>query len=249
MVISLEKVTKIFKKNRVIDDVTVDFPDSSVSVVVGLSGSGKRTLLRLLAGELKTDSGKIINKNKGLTAYYENGINSFSGLGKSEIHAVWRLLYPKFDEEKFQTFADGKEASASAEIFDLSLVLASGADIMIFNEPLTGLDSEQKLKLLNLLKEFAANGKTVIVAANEITDFEDIADRIVVLNEGSLVVAAGKDELLATHRLFPGATTISPDYKVIGPVFNERLILTDENIGREAALKEIVAGYINGSSS
>lgn len=248
MVISLEKVTKSFKKKRVIDNVTVDFPDSTVSVVVGLSGSGKRTLLRLLIGELKPDSGKIINKNKGSIAYYEEGINSFSGLKKSEIHTVWRLLYPKFDEEKFRNLAKENQTPANTEIFYLSLVLASGAEIMIFDEPLLKLDPEQKTGFLSLLKESAESGRTIIIAASEIDEFEESADRIIVLNEGSLVVAATTGDLLATHRLFPGATTISPDYKVIGPVFNERLVETEDNIGREANLKEIVSGYINGSS-
>lgn len=247
MVISLEKVTKIFKKNRVVDCVTVDFPDSTVSVVTGLSGSGKRTLLRLLAGELKPDSGRIVNKNKGLIAYSEAGVSSFSGLGKSEIHAVWRLLYPDFDEEKFQTLNENDKADAG--IFDLSLAAASNAGTMIFYEPLLGLDMEQKPKFLDLFKELAGSGKTVIVAVSEIDGFETVAGRAVVLNGGNLIVAEEVSVLLATHRLFPGATTISPDYKVIGPVFNERLLQTDENIGREATLKEIITGYINGSSS
>ena len=249
MVISIEKVTKIFKKNKVVDDVSIDFPDSTVSVVVGLSGSGKRTMLRLLVGELKPDSGRIVNKNKSSIAYYEEGISSFSKLKKSEIHAIWRLLYLGFDEEKFRNLTKENEIPANAEIFDLSLVVSSGAEIMVFDEPLLKLDPEQKVKFLDLFKELAESGKTVIIAANEIDEFEKIADRIVVLNEGSVVVAAKTDELLATHRLFPGATTISPDYKVIGPVFNERLVLTEDSIGREAALKEIVSGYINGSSS
>ena len=131
----------------------------------------------------------------------------------------------------------------------MSLAAASNAGTMIFYEPLLGLDMEQKPKFLDLFKELAESGKTVIVAVSEIDGFETVAGRAVVLNGGNLFVAEEVNVLLATHRLFPGATTISPDYKVIGPVFNERLLQTDENIGREATLKEIITGYINGSSS
>ena len=62
MVISLENAVKIFGKTRVVDDVTVKFRSGNISVVVGDHGAGKRTLLRLLAGELKPDSGKVIAK-------------------------------------------------------------------------------------------------------------------------------------------------------------------------------------------
>ena len=245
--ISLKNVTKIFRKKRVVADVTLEFPESSLSVVVGLGGSGKTTLLRLLSGELKPDIGRIIKKNTDLRAYFDESVSSFSKLKKAEIHAIWRLLYPGFDEEKFRALAGNDRADA--DIFSLSLAAASNAEIMILDEPLRRLDSEQRQKFLNLFKELAESGKTVIVAVSEIGEFESVADRVVVLNEGSVVVAAEVSGLLATHRLFPGATTISPDYKVIGPVFNERLLLTDENVGREAALKEIITGYINGSSS
>lgn len=247
MVISLENATKIFGKERAVAGVTVEFPGSELSVVVGLSGSGKTTLLRLLSGELKPDIGRIIKKNTDLRAYFDESVSSFSKLKKAEIHAIWRLLYPGFDEEKFQALTGNNKAGD--DIFGLSLAAASNAGIMIFDEPLRKLDSEQKPRFLNLFKELAESGKTVIVAVSEIGEFESVADRVVVLNGGSLVVAAEADELIATHRLFPGATTISPDYKVIGPVFNERLVVTDEEAGRKAALKEIITGYINGSSS
>ena len=245
--ISLENVTKIFKKNRVVADVTVEFPKSELSVVTGLSGSGKTALLRLLSGELKPDYGRIVKRHRDLRAYYDEKAGSFSGLGKADIHAMWRLLYPGFDEEKFRTLAGNDKAAAG--IFSLSLVAASNAEIMIFDEPLLGFDTEQKSVFLNLFRELAESGKTVIIAVSEIAEFETVADRAVVLNEGSLVVAEEVGKLLSTHRLVPGATTISPDYTVVGPVFNESLIHTDENVGREATLKEIITGYINGSSS
>ena len=244
--ISFENVTKIFEKNRIVADISITFPESAVSAVVGLSGSGKTTLLRLISGELKPDYGKIVRKNNALCAYFDGKTSSFSGLKQNEIHTIWRLLYPKFDENKFRNL--NENTNTNSDIFNLSLTAASNAEIMLFDEPLQQLDSEQKSEFLNLFKESAESGKTVVVAVSEIGDLENIADHVVVLNEGSIVLAAEVNEILATHRLFPGATTISPDYKVIGPVFNERLILTDENVGRKATLKEIVTGYIHGSS-
>lgn len=246
--ISLEKVTKIFKKRSALDDVTLNFPSAEISVVLGLSGSGKTVLLRCLSGELKPDSGRIVRKNISLCAYAGENPDYFSKLGTSEILAMWRLLYPDFEEEKFRNFIGEKNISKNKQLFNMALVSASNADVVIFDEPSECLDSEEKPNFLDLLKELALKGKTVIVGATEIGEFESIADRVVVLSSGKVVVAAKAGELLSSHRLFPGATTISPDYKVIGPVFNERLIQTDDEIGREATLKEIVTGYINGSS-
>lgn len=245
----MEKVTKIFKKRKALDDITVNFPGAEISVVLGLSGSGKTVLLRCLSGELKPDSGRIIRKNSGLCAYACENPDYFSKFVASDILAMWRLLYPDFEEEKFRSFIGEKNISKNRQLFNLALVSASNADVVIFDEPSECLDSEEKPEFLDLLKELARKGKTVIIGATEIGEFESITDRVVVLSSGRVVVAAKAAELLSSHRLFPGATTISPDYKVIGPVFNERLIQTDEDIGRKAALKEIVTGYVNGSSS
>ena len=259
MVISFEKVAKIFGKTRAVDDVSVGFKEGNISVVVGDHGSGKSVLLRLLAGELKPDSGRLVAKrgiSKGFI--YENSC-FFPGLKSSDICTLWMLLYRGFDIKRFRSLLSEAEIAENSRIhnlsdtmknwFGISLLLASNADIMIFDEPLLNLDSGMKARFLELLDETAKEGKTVVVSSKGIEDFEKSAAFVVVLNNGSLVLAGETEKLLASHRLFPGASTISPDFKVIGPVLNERLIETEDNIGRKAALKDIVSGYINGSSS
>ena len=120
---------------------------------------------------------------------------------------------------------------------------------MIFDEPLPHLDPEMKVLLLDLLDEAAKKGRSVIVSSEEISELEERTGFVAALNNGSLVLSGESERLLASHRLLPGASTISPDYKVIGPVLDERLAETTDDIGRNATLKEIVSGYINGSSS
>jgi ABC-type multidrug transport system, ATPase component len=259
MVISLENVTKIFGKARVIDNVSVGFNSGELSVVVGDHGAGKSSLLRLLAGELKPDSGKVVVKTGDLRGFaYENS-NFFPGLKTADLCTVWTLLYRGFDIKKFRSLLSEAGVAENSRIshlsdsmkswFGSSLVLASNADIMIFDEPLQYLNSEIKARFIQLVENEAKEGKTVIVSSNEIADFEHSANFVAAFHNGSLVLAGQTEKLLSSHRLFPGASTISPDFKVIGPVLNERLIETEDNIGRKATLKDIVSGYINGSSS
>ena len=259
MVISLENAVKIFGKTRVVDDVTVKFRSGNISVVVGDHGAGKRTLLRLLAGELKPDSGKVIAKpgtSKGFS--FENG--DFSPkLKTADLCTVWMLLYKNFDIKIFRSMlAEGGIAensrfshlsNAQKSWFSASLLIASNADIMIFDEPLKYFDSEMKIRFLEILDNAAKQDKTVIVSSNEIVDFEKSAGFVAALSNGNLVLSGETETLLASHRLMPGASTISPDFKVIGPVLNERLVETTDEVGRNATLKEIVLGYVNGSSS
>lgn len=258
MVISLKNVTKIFGKSRVLDDVSVRFPSASLSVVVGTHESGKRTMLRLLAGELKPDSGRVVAKKMASRALaYENN-DFFKGLKMSDYCTVWTLLYRSFDTKKFramlaeagiaensrfQTFSDAMKAW-----FNISLIIASNADIMIFDEPMMYLDNEMKIRFVAILDEAAKNGKTVIVSSQEIAEFEKSTGFVAALNNGTLVLSGYTEKLLSSHRLMPGASTISPDFKVIGPVLNERLVETTDEVGRNATLKEIISGYINGSN-
>jgi len=259
LVISLENVTKIFGKARVIDNVSTGFNSGEVSVVVGGHGAGKTTLLRLLAGELKPDSGKVIVKTGDSRGFAYENCTFFPGLKTADLCTVWTLLYSGFDIKKFRSLLSEGGIAENSRIshlsdgmkswFGNSLVFASNADIMIFDEPLQYLDSEIKARFVELIEDAAKVGKTVIVSSKEIADFENSANFVAAFSNGSLVLAGETEKLLSSHRLFPGASTILPDFKVIGPVLNERLIETEDNIGRKATLKDIVSGYINGSSS
>ena len=140
-------------------------------------------------------------------------------------------------------------SNAQKSWFSGSLLIASNADIMIFDEPLKYFDSEMKLRFLEILDKAAKQDKAVIVSSNEIVDFEKSVGFVAALSSGNLVLSGETETLLASHRLMPGASTISPDFKVIGPVLNERLVETTDEVGRSATLKEIVLGYVNGSSS
>ena len=257
--ISLENITKTAGKKRILDTVNADFPDSAFSLLAAKKDNGKTTLCRILAGELLPDSGKIIKKNGLLRAFADEEGDFFPEFTVSECREMWNLLYPSFDEETFGKLTADADISSGSRFQSLSkemkkwlkisLVLSSNAEIMIFDEPTLDIAPDFKDKLLNSLKEAAENGKSVIVAAEETGDFESLATNIFVLNNGDIVLSSETGELLASHRLLPGATTISPDYDVVGPVFNERLVKTTDDVGRNATLKEIITGYINGSSS
>jgi len=258
MVISLENTTKIFGKTRVIDSVTVKFPSGNISLVAGDPGAGKTTLSRLLAGELKPDYGKVNAKKGRLKGFFSETSDFLPKLKTSDLCTVWMLLYKNFDIKLFRSLLSEVKIAENSSLsnlsdslrswFFISLLLASNADIMIFDEPLKYLDSGMKLIFFELLDEMAAKEKTIIVTSEETADFEKSATFVAALYKGGLVLSGEKEKLLSSHRLMPGASTISPDFKVIGPVLNERLVETTDEVGRSATLKEIVSGYINGSS-
>ena len=259
MVIAAKNLTKIFGRKRVVDDVSVRFQSGMVSAVVGTGGSGKTTLMRLLAGELKPDSGKVAVKKSALKAVSPENSDFFTGLKIADHCTIWTLLYPGFDTKLFRSLvaeagiAEGSRLPNLSESMKkwlgISFVIASNADIMIFDEPLQNLEPELRAFLISTLGMVAQKGRTVIVSMQEIGEFEKSVSFVAALNNGSLVLSGETQKLLASHRLLPGASTISPDYKVIGPVFDERLAETTDEIGRIATLKEIILGYINGSSS
>ena len=259
MVISLENVNKSFGKQLTLNNISVTFPANGISVVVGAHDSGKTTLLRLLSGELKHDSGRISMKKMVLKAFADGKNDCSLGLKTAELYVLHTLLYRNFDKKTFDSLLSEAEIAENSKFsslsdaekawFNISLVIASNADIMLFDEPLSELDSEMKVRALELLDKAAKEGRTVIVSAQEIGELEPLTTFTAALNKGNLVLAGETEKLIFSHRLFPGASTISPDFKVIGPVVNERLVEISDDFGRIATLKEIILGYINGSSS
>lgn len=197
-ILSAEEVSFSYKDTPVIRNVSFSLFPHEVVALVGASGVGKTTVLKMLAGILSGYSGCI--QRVGQTAYmaqedallpwrtvYENIVLPFE-LGKKK-----RVDRKKLDKE---LAAFGLEALFDKYPHELSggqkrrvccvRMLLQNTEIMLFDEPFSAIDVHVRKTLFAPFREKAKEGKTILFVTHDFRDAYALADRILLLSEGAL---------------------------------------------------------------
>lgn len=191
----------------VLDNINLTLEKGSLSLIVGGNGSGKTMLLRALSGLIFPTSGEILIDGKKLifnekfpvdigVCIEQNGMQSnISGfenlaylaninkiIDKEEILRYMKLfdIY-KYKDMKFKKYSLGMKKKLA-----LIQAVMENQDLMIFDEPLNGLDEKSIDVFVKLLEEEKAKGKTIIIATHKQNIFENILDSVFEMHNGRL---------------------------------------------------------------
>lgn len=205
--IEVNNYTKIIKGMTVLDNVNLTLEKGSISLIVGGNGSGKTMLLRALSGLIFPTSGEILIDGKKMIfnekfpvdigiCIEQNGMQSnISGfenlaylaninkiIDKEEILRYMKLfdIY-RYKDMKFKKYSLGMKKKLA-----LIQAVMENQDLMIFDEPLNGLDKKSIDVFVKLLEEEKAKGKTIIIATHKQNIFENILDRVFEMYNGRL---------------------------------------------------------------
>lgn len=258
--IELASVSRNFGKTAALKDVSVKIPDGSFFIVVGPNGAGKTTMLRIMSGELLPTSGTVTVDNvrdfKTRIAVAEENRDFFNEFNAFKYSELYKFLYDSFDGKRFfelikrLDIEPGKPVESFSKGMKTwlmnSLVISTNAPVMILDEPLQHLDPSVRMDFHALLREENAKGRTLIISTHEISEFSDAAKSLGIINHGRIIYSGDIDQTVFSHRMVPGTMSFD-EASTVGPVFNEKLVRTNDNTGREPLLKEIIAAYINGS--
>ena len=214
-IIKIEKINKYFNENLVLNDVSLKIKKSNVVVICGPSGCGKSTLLRCLNGLENLSSGNIIINNKSILdkknlrvirlelgmvfqqfnlfphkTVLENIILSpiiNLGINKNEAVDLGKKLLKRVDilekENEFPSSLSGGQQQRVA----IARGLAMQPKIMMFDEPTSSLDPEMIKEVLDVMIELANDGMTMIVVTHEMGFAKEVADKIVMMEEGKII--------------------------------------------------------------
>ena len=199
--------------------VTLAIRPGLITGLVGRNGSGKTTLLRTLAGRIKPLSGRIIKGDSSFVTYQDsaearNGKISLVG-GAMEawlcnkpaaLAEAMMAFEPDFDQDYFRKhmaeFRINAEdppryySDSEKKLYLLLFELARKPDILLVDEPTSGLGPGPRRLVLDLLQEYMVDEEHSLVFSTHITDDLDrIADRIALLDEGKLILDEEKGAL------------------------------------------------------
>ncbi|WP_275265099.1 amino acid ABC transporter ATP-binding protein [Lautropia dentalis] len=224
--IEVSHVSKSFGDHQVIRDVSATFCAGEVAVIVGASGSGKSTFLRMLnrlerhdAGRILIDGIEVSDERQKLDALRQEvgmvfqQFNLFShlsvldnltlaprrirGLSRQEANERAMALLTRVGLEahahKFPHALSGGQQQRVA----IARALAMQPRVMLFDEPTSALDPEMVKEVLDVMRQLADSGMTMLVVTHEMGFAREVADRVMFFDEGRIAFEASPEEFFA----------------------------------------------------
>ncbi|MCD7717066.1 MAG: amino acid ABC transporter ATP-binding protein [Lachnospiraceae bacterium] len=216
---------KNFKKLEVLKDISTDIYEGEVVVVIGPSGSGKSTFLRCInnleeitGGEITVDGMSLTDKKTDINRLRENigmvfqHFNLFPHMdvmrnltlapvdlkkaSKEEAAERARKMLVKVGmEDKADAFPNQLSGGQKQRVA-IARALCMEPDIMLFDEPTSALDPEMVGEVLQVMKQLAADGMTMVIVTHEMGFAREVADRVLFMDGGYIVEEGTPQEVL-----------------------------------------------------
>lgn len=221
--VELESVTKCFGDNVVLDDIDLTIDRGQAVVVAGPSGSGKSTMLRCINGLETVDSGDVrfggqsvpsagkgifdIRAEMGMVFQQFNlfphktvlqnitlGPVQVKGLSEADAKTRAKKLLERVGiPEKAEAYPADLSGGQQQRVA-IARALAMEPKLMLFDEPTSALDPEMIREVLDVMRDLARDGMTMIVVTHEMGFAREVCDRIVFIDDGRIVEDAPPDE-------------------------------------------------------
>lgn len=210
------------RKNFELKDVSFTVPKGMITGLVGRNGAGKTTLIHIIANNINRDSGTIlydgirywedetgIKRKLGMVYDCTNFNEQFkpARFKKKVAPCIEGFDMAYFDRymEKFELPYKTRIAKYSTGMkhkFMLLLTLSCRPEILIMDEPTSGVDPADRYEILDMLQEFVEDENHSVLFSTHITsDLDKIADYLVLMEKGEIVMKGEKDALLEKYRI------------------------------------------------
>ena len=216
--LELNNITKKYLRRTALDDVSLRLEAGKTCLLLGPNGSGKTTMMKLIAGLARPTSGEIrfegmpIGKaTKARIAYMPTENYFYSYMSVRDAEKYYSDFFDDFDRAHFARLISAMEldlpdrirqlSSGMAAKLRLALTLSRNAGLMMFDEPLNGVDILTRTQVIEAILANRADGRTMLVSTHLVDELEDVVDTVVFLKKGKLIMAGGKDEICAGRTL------------------------------------------------
>ena len=210
MELAISNIVKTFGDKRVLEGISLKAEGGKAVGLLGRNGAGKTTTIRIIMGVFPPDSGSVkldgkpFERNKVKIGYLpeERGLypkkkigeqlqylGELRGMDKKAAKASYsalleRLELAEYAEKKLETLSKGNQQK-----IQLAATLMTDPDIVIFDEPFSGLDPVNAMLLEELVKEQIDKGKIVLFSSHQMNYVEQFCDDVAILNGGQIVLS------------------------------------------------------------
>lgn len=208
----------------IIKDISFECRQNTITAIIGQNGCGKTTLLKALARQLKTSQGSIFLDNKDIKDYTQKDLAKHIAVlpqvrGVPNIPAKALVMHGRFPYLGFPRIPSPNDKQIVKQVMDITntteysnidvatlsggqrqrvyiaMLLAQQTNILLLDEPTTFLDMSCQFEVIDLLSDLKNQGKCIIVVMHDISQAMQIADNILLLDNGKQVFYGTPDEL------------------------------------------------------
>ena len=219
-VVEIENLVKRYDDNFQLGELSLDIPAGEIIGLIGENGAGKTTLIKSILDILIINNGEIKIfgknlKNKEINIKEDIGVvldNSFfpEVLNAKDINSIMQSIYKTWDSklyydylEKFNipiTSSIKKLSKGMKKKLEIATALAHKPKLLILDEPTSGLDPVVRNEVLDIFLKFIEDEEHTILFSTHITsDLEHIADEIVFIDNGKVLLNKSKDDILDNY--------------------------------------------------
>lgn len=200
--IKLNNITKLYNQKAAIKDASFVIEKNKINCFIGRNGAGKTTLIKILLQQIEQTSGTIefsediskydisyLAEERGL--YLKNSVEEniryFCDLaGSKNIDQRIDEVLKEFDIEQYKQTRIDKLSKGNAQKVQLACVFAPQSKVIILDEPFSGLDYINAIKLAATIKKYAED-RYIIISTHQMKFVDDFADNVLVVNDGNVL--------------------------------------------------------------
>ncbi|GMV99615.1 MAG: ABC transporter ATP-binding protein [Candidatus Hydrogenedentota bacterium] len=219
-VVSVNHLTCRFGKKVALDDVSIEVKRGRVFGLMGENGAGKTTLMKHILGAMTPKQGDVRVFGIDPTRNPPAVLAEIGYLSEDRALPLWmrvtealrytQAFYPKWDEAYAERLRNQFRLAPDTRIRHMSrgekakmgllLALAHRPDLLLLDEPSSGLDAVARREILAVVvRSVAEEGRTVIFSSHLLDEVERIVDDVAMIHQGKLVLHASMDDVKATH--------------------------------------------------
>ena len=225
--ISLQHLTKRYGDSSAVNDLSFDVPAGQIVGFLGPNGAGKSTTMKMLTGMLEPSSGSgqvcgfdlekdtvEVKRHVGFVPESGAVFESLTGLEYLEMVAALYAIPPDAARariEQFIAFFDLSFATLTDKLLGayskgmrrkvvITSALLHNPPVVLFDEPLDGLDANAAVGFKALIQTLAREGKTIVYSSHILDVVERVCDRVIIIDKGCLLLDGRPDELVAQHQ-------------------------------------------------
>ena len=209
MMIDVNKVSFSYgrKKSKVLDGFSMQLEKGAVYGLLGKNGTGKSTLLYLMAGLLRPQTGKVLYKGAEVTKRYPNILQDMFlvpeefALPNVSLKQYVKLnapFYPNFSDELLRSCLRDFDMNEDIHLGELSMgqkkkafmcfALATNTSLLMMDEPSNGLDIPSKSQFRKVIASGMTDDKAVIISTHQVRDIDSLLDHVLIMDGSELLL-------------------------------------------------------------
>ena len=220
MALKVNNLVKSYGDKLVVDNLSFSIEEPGVFGLLGTNGAGKTTTIRMMLGMLKKDNGTVTwnestyNSNKVSTGYLaeERGIYSkftvldqliyfgeLKGMTRKEALKSIDFWLERLEATEYKNKRAEQLSKGNQQKIQFIAALISNPEVLILDEPLSGLDPVNTDLFKEVIKEEISRGKYIIMSSHQMSTIEEFCENLVILNKGKTVLSGNLKDIKKSY--------------------------------------------------